>query len=141
MAKAKAKSKAKGTAKGTFAGRRPPTKPEARLEFDAMKAHYLECRFQAVVAGAEEGGAGGHSSGAQRRRKFSPNQNEYWKAMKMRMAELAAQGVEGGDRMRQAAAEWKKQKGITTTKGAAVEAQAEGRSYPRRRRARRCGAW
>lgn len=105
---AKAKAKAKAGTAGTFAGRRPPANSNKRAEFDEMKAHYLEARLQAVQSKEE---ASSSASSSQKptltKRKFSPNQQKYWKSMKSKMQELARAGVPGAERMRIAAADWK----------------------------------
>ena len=108
-AKAKAQAKAKaapGTA-GTFAGRRPPVNGKKQADFDELKAHYLQARLEAVKTGEEPSGSSSSTSKVKVKRRFSPNQEKYWTAMKKRMQELAQVGVPGADRMRMAAADWK----------------------------------
>ena len=103
-AKAKAKAKARGV--GTFAGRRCPTDASKRKEFDELKAHYLQARWEAVTTKEETSGRK-TSSKAKKERKFTENQSKYWAVMKKRMHELASEGVPGPERMRKAAAEWR----------------------------------
>ena len=108
-AKAKAQAKAKaapGTA-GTFAGRRPPVNGKKQAEFDELKAHYLQARLEAVKTGEEPSGSSSSTSKVKVKRRFRPNQEKYWTAMKKRMQELAQAGVPGPERMRMAASDWK----------------------------------
>ena len=108
-AKAKAQAKAKaapGTA-GTFAGRRPPVNGKKQAEFDELKAHYLQARLEAVKTGEEPSGSSSSTSKVKVKRRFSPNQEKYWTAMKKRMQELAQAGVPGPERMSMAASDWK----------------------------------
>ena len=110
-AEAKAKTQAKpkaapGTA-GTFAGRRPPVNGKKQAEFDELKAHYLQARLEAVKMGEEPSGSSSSTSKVKVKRRFSPNQEKYWTAMKKRMQELAQAGVPGPERMRMAASDWK----------------------------------
>ena len=106
-AKAQAKPKAAPGTAGTFAGRRPPVNGKKQAEFDELKAHYLQARLEAVKTGEEPSGSSSSTSKAKVRRRFSPNQEKYWTAMKKRMQELAQAGVPGPERMRMAAADWK----------------------------------
>ena len=114
-AKAKGKSKAQGNGKakakaqardmGTFAGRRPPTNPAKRARFDELKAHYLQAHLDTKKS--EEEVSSTKTKVSKKPRKFSENQEKYWKSMQVRMVELANAGVAGADRMRIAAADWK----------------------------------
>ena len=108
-AKAKGKGKAKAKASpgesGTFAGRRPPADAKKRAHFDELKAHYLQARLEAVKS--QEEVSGNKTQKPKQIRKFSDNQEKYWKSMKIRMQELANAGVAGPERMRIAAADWK----------------------------------
>ena len=106
-AKAQAKPKAAPGTAGTFAGRRPPVNGKKRDEFDELKAHYLQARLEAVKTGEEPSGSSSSTSKVKVKRRFSPNQEKYWTAMKKRMQELAQAGVPGPERMRMAASDWK----------------------------------
>ena len=55
----------------------------------------------------EEEASGSKSPTESKKRKFSANQEKYWKSMQKRMQELAQAGVPGPERMRLAAADWK----------------------------------
>ena len=65
----------------------------------------MQARLDAVKS--EEEVSGKKTQAIKKRRKFSPNQEKYWKSMKTRMQELALAGVAGPERMRIAAADWK----------------------------------
>ena len=77
---------------GTFAGRRPPKDPKKLEVFLGMKRIYQESMQQ---------------KGSKKAKTASEGQLTYWNFMQGEMARLAAAGVAGGDRMRQAAVAWR----------------------------------
>jgi len=85
---------------GTFAGHRPPKSP-ARLEaFEALKAEYLKAQEVARALRKTD------DKKSSKKRRLSDNQLAYFAFMKAKMSELAAGGVPGPDRMKQAAMAW-----------------------------------
>jgi len=91
----KGKPRAKYGTQLTFAGRRPPKDPEKRKLFDDIRMEYYRQKEQ------------------DRKMGFSGriySENKYHKFMKLKMQELASNGVSGAERMRLAAAAWSEHK-------------------------------
>ena len=117
--KAKAKAKAKGAraarnTKGTFAGRRPPSNPQKLAVFLKMKELYHETKSKPIPGDRKRKGKGA-----------SETQGEYWGFMQQKMAELAKEGVQGGERMKLAAKAWKERPGNEGKSKASAKASAE----------------
>lgn len=113
-AKAKAKcARAARNAKGTFAGRRPPNNPQLAVFLNKKELHH-ETRSARVPGDRKRKGKGA-----------TDTQGNYWGFMQQRMAELATEGVQGGERMKLAAKAWKERTGNEGKTKATLKGSAE----------------
>ena len=92
----------------------PPNNPQKLAAFLKMNQLYHETKSARVPGDRKRKGKGA-----------SDTQGEYWWFMQQKMAELATEGVQGGERMKLAAKAWKERTGNEGKTKATLKGSAE----------------